>query len=242
MKINKKITILGVSFVLCSHLSFAQEVQGAKPSPISEVFQNVQTKNPTVDEPIAINPNQPIPIDNTAEDTGGFKNSLVNKVDEKMAKIDELERKMNEQQLQNQLNQSNMNFSNGGGSSGVNSLSVPVVMGTTIIEKGKITLSKEILAIDSTGNKFTLNEKNNNIIKSINSDYIVFKDSKDKFPVLISNALSNGEGNNLGGGVGAGISGFPNSMLEVPNSIKAKAENSHPVGSLRDTNVSNSLR
>lgn len=242
MKKNKiNIATFCISVALCGQL-FAQDVLPINNSAITDAFQNVQN-SPTPVELSSINPTQPIPLDGVQED-GGFKNSLMNKVDEKMAKIDELERKMNEQQLQNQLNQSNMNFGNGGSSS-VGSLSVPVVIGTTIIEKGKKTLSKEILAVDSTGNKFTLNEKNNNIIKSINSDYIVFKDSDDKFPVLITNASSSdsAESGAIGGGVsGVATGGFPSSMFEVPDSIKAKAENSPPIGSLQDANVSNTLR
>lgn len=240
MKINK---IFSIAIILYSQL-LAQENQVVTTnSPIANAFQNVQSQipnevNPISNEVVGVSPTQPTPMANVEE---GFKSTLMNKVDEKMAKIDELERKMNEQQLQNQLNQSNMNFS-GGNPSGVSNLSVPVVLGTTIIEKGKKTLSKEILAVDSTGNKFTLNEKNNNIIKTINSDYIVFKDSKDKFPILISNASSVGaDGTALGNGA-SGTMGFPNSMFEVPDSIKAKAENSPPVGSLQDSNVSNTLR
>lgn len=237
MRIDKKIITLGFGFIICSQFSLAQEIQGVQEvnSPVAVAFQNVQN------QPIAINPNEPIPISNGVEESGGFKDTLMNKVDEKMAKIDELERKINEQQLQNQLNQSNINIG-GGDSSNMSNLSVPVVVGTTIIEKGKKTLSKEVLAVDSSGNKFTLNEKNNNVIKSINSDYIVFKDSKDKFPILISSAFTDGVEGANGGVIGTVATGFPNSMLEVPNSIKAKADNSLPVGSLQDNNISNSLK
>ncbi len=267
-KNKKNIAGICLSLLLLGQLSLAEETQESEKYllaqqnqqtqvSVTSAFQNVNTSNPvqhisneavtpvpSFDNAINhqeinnaqsnISTTSPLPTD------GGFKETLMSKVDEKFAKLDDIERRMSEQQLQNQLNQSNMNF--GGGSSiGGASLSVPVVIGTTIIERGKKVVSKGVLAVDSQGNKFNLNEKNNNVIKSINNDYIVFKDSKDKFPLLISNSMTSTENGAIGGSA-MSVGGFPNSMFEVPNSIKIKAENSSSVGSLQDSNVSNTLR
>lgn len=251
MNKNKKVLArLCFSLMLCGQLVLAE-------SPVTSAFENVTTvsQNQHISNEIVTpipsnevslqNTNIP-PIPTTQNNTpmeSGFKDTLMSKVDEKFAKLDDIERRLSEQQLQNQLNQSNSNF--GSGSSMGGSLSVPVVIGSTIIEKGKKVISKNVLAVDSSGNKFNLNEKNNNVIKSISNDYIVFKDSKDKFPLLISNNMSSSSETNAGAFGSAsigGISGFPNSMLEVPNSIKMKAENSQAIGSLQDNNVSNTLR
>lgn len=261
-KNKKNIASICLSLLLLGQLSLAEETQESEKyllaqqnqqvqASVTSAFQNVNTSNPVqhisneVVTPVpsfdnAINHQGNISTTSPLPTDGGFKETLMSKVDEKFAKLDDIERRMSEQQLQNQLNQSNMNFG-GGSSMGGASLSVPVVIGTTIIERGKKVVSKGVLAVDSQGNKFNLNEKNNNVIKSINNDYIVFKDSKDKFPLLISNSMASAENGAIGGS-SMSVGGFPNSMFEVPNSIKIKAESSSSVGSLQDSNVSNTLR
>ena len=245
MKINKKILSIGVSCLFFSQFVIAEETQEAERYIIAQnsnsQLQNTPTHKaeiPTVvpnsvpnSDNLVQNPTV-VPIDNES----GFKGTLMNKVDEKFAKLEELERKISENELRNQLNQSsNMNFNGGGMSS---TISVPIALGSTIISNGKKVVSKGVVVADSQGNKFNLNEKNNNIIKSISNEYIVFKDSKDKFPMLITNVNSD---NGSSGGM-SNVSGFPSSLFEVPNSIKAKAENSQAIGSLHDNSISNTLR
>lgn len=113
----------------------------------------------------------PIITNNQEQSQGEFKNTVINKVDEKMDKITKmLEAK--EQQSQNQFTQAN-------------SLALPVPVGTTIITNGK-KIYKEALVIDEMGNRYKLNNSNNNIIKAINTDFIAFKESDKKVPLLIT--------------------------------------------------------
>lgn len=109
--------------------------------------------------------------DHHTEIKSEFKNTVMNKVDEKMDKITKmLEAK--EQQSQNQFTQAS-------------SLALPVPVGTTIITNGK-NIYKEALIIDEMGNRYKLNNSNNNIIKAINTDFIAFKESDKKVPLLIT--------------------------------------------------------
>lgn len=101
---------------------------------------------------------------------GEFKSTVMNKVDEKMDKITKmLEAK---EQSQGQFTQAS-------------SLALPVPVGTTIITNGK-EIYKEALVVDEMGNRYKLNNSNNNIIKAINTDFIAFKESDKKVPLLIT--------------------------------------------------------
>lgn len=157
----------------------------------------------------------------------GFKQSLMDKIDEKMAKIDELERKID-----------SGNF--GGGSFGGDSISgnieVPVIAGTTIIKKGNKVVSKEALGTDISGNRYILTEKNNNVIKNINKDYIVFRESKDKFPIIMATPVVDGNGYDIK------TDGVSSSLYQVPEAIKERIKNSSSVDSMQEKNIQNHLR
>lgn len=128
-----------------------------------QVQQEYQEQTQTTQVPVISN--------NQEKPQGEFKNTVMNKVDEKMDKITKmLEAK--EQQSQNQFTQAS-------------SLALPVPVGTTIITNGK-NIYKEALIIDEMGNRYKLNNSNNNIIKAINTDFIAFKESDKKVPLLIT--------------------------------------------------------
>lgn len=103
---------------------------------------------------------------------GEFKNSVMNKVDEKMDKLTKL---LEQRETQN--------FN----SSQSSSLALPIPIGTLMItDKTGRLLYKEAYVVDENGKRFILNNENNSIVKRIDSDYITFKETDKKMPLLVT--------------------------------------------------------
>lgn len=129
-------------------------------------------------------------LNEKAVSDNGFKGTIINRVDEKMERLTKL---IEENALKEQLNRENMQSQQNTYQGSSEQVALPVVVGTTIISKKRINsnreriLNKEAMVVDSEGNKFTLSENNNSIIKTINNDYIDFNESDKKIPILVAN-------------------------------------------------------
>ncbi|KAB7891330.1 hypothetical protein [Poseidonibacter ostreae] len=125
----------------------------------------------------------------------GFKDTLMNRVDEKMSKLTAIVEENARLQEENRLN-SELSLQTAQQIT-TEEVALPVLLGSTIISKKKIgskrtrVLSTEALVVDADGNKYSMNTRNNNIIKRVHSDYIDFNDSDKKIPMIISS--NNGE-------------------------------------------------
>ncbi len=114
-----------------------------------------------------------------------FKETVANKINKKLENLDLTLKKYESQKVQS-LPLTTQPRPN---SKESKKEPLPVMAGSTILTLDNKVVSKQAIVIDESGNKYSVTESNNNIVKKINAKSIKYKKGNELLPILVSNEL-----------------------------------------------------